>query len=885
MSHWGATVITNLLSAIPFIGQDIVPFIWGGFSVSNPTIQRFFALHYLLPFILAALVVMHFIALHTHGSSNPVGISGNLDRIPMHSYFLFKVRRCGVFLQLLQNNKYFVIILPSLDLGNMWKHLLNRACLEKDLIIHIKIVIKRDSDERSMVRIILFKHQLPMLLKEGDRHAINGTLIYLTDTGFEGICNTKINSNYSNSIIKVVNDEPKDLFWEKYITTGFASSSNRYANRGSILAGSVMKYNRGNSLWSTNSAQWREPTTFSQRMFSTRAGSSKNVLNSLDSLRARSKENPNSIIDRQLYKTFILNKDLLRTAYEKLKSKPGMMTPGINPTTLDGMSEERLDKIIMKLKDNSFQFSPGKRITIPKDNGKLRPLTLGSPEDKLVQEVIRMVLEAIYEPLFLDVSHGFRPNRSCHSALRKIFTTFKGCTWWIEGDIKACFDEIPHDKLIELLSNKISDQRFIELIRKSLNAGYLYKYIRKTDIIGTPQGSIISPILANIYLHQLDLFILKLKDEFDFKGKYSFYDSKYRSIQHRLHRARKLGENSFTLRKLAIELRGHNRDYKNEFTRKLQYIRYADDWIIAINGSYNDTKLILNKISDFCLNELGLTVSSEKTKITNSYKDRILFLGTYIKHSSVTTYSLSGKYIKRNSGFLVLSAPMDIIKSKLVKAGFISRQANKHIGISRNTWLSLKPQQIIHLANSIIRGYLNYYSFVFNKSQLTGYIFYVIRDVVLRTFAHKYRLGTRAKVYHKFGKNLQIRDLVNRNKDNTPRVLATFFKPENYKLNVWDFKNKVIDTNVPSLYSETISLASVMKAKCLICTSDYRVEMHHIRMMKDLKVIKGTLDYLMAKANRKQLPLCRSCHMKYHAGKLTIPHEITARFERKSKAE
>lgn len=90
MSHWGATVITNLLSAIPFIGGDIVPFIWGGFSVSNPTIQRFFALHYLLPFILAALVVMHFIALHTHGSSNPVGISGNMDRIPMHSYFIFK---------------------------------------------------------------------------------------------------------------------------------------------------------------------------------------------------------------------------------------------------------------------------------------------------------------------------------------------------------------------------------------------------------------------------------------------------------------------------------------------------------------------------------------------------------------------------------------------------------------------------------------------------------------------------------------------------------------------------------------------------------------------------------------------------------------------------
>jgi retron-type reverse transcriptase len=142
----------------------------------------------------------------------------------------------------------------------------------------------------------------------------------------------------------------------------------------------------------------------------------------------RSKSHPNEIIDRDLYKTFILNKDLLRTAYEKLKSRPGMMTPGINPTTLDGMSEERLDNIINKLRNKSFKFTPGKRIIIPKSNGKRRPLTLGSPEDKLVQEVMRMVLEAIYEPLFLDVSHGYRPKRSCHSALRAIFTKFKGCT-------------------------------------------------------------------------------------------------------------------------------------------------------------------------------------------------------------------------------------------------------------------------------------------------------------------------------------------------------------------------------------------------------------------------------------------------------------------------
>jgi len=163
-------------------------------------------------------------------------------------------------------------------------------------------------------------------------------------------------------------------------------------------------------------------------MFSTSPGLALNVLNKLDNLKERSMKHPNDIIDRNIYDSFILNKDLFRIAYNKLKSKPGMMTPGISPITLDGISEERLDEIINDLRTNMFKFTPGRRIEITKANGKTRPLTIGDPNDKLVQEVMRIVLEAIYEPLFLDVSHGFRPNRSCHTALRQVFTKFKGCT-------------------------------------------------------------------------------------------------------------------------------------------------------------------------------------------------------------------------------------------------------------------------------------------------------------------------------------------------------------------------------------------------------------------------------------------------------------------------
>lgn len=205
---------------------------------------------------------------------------------------------------------------------------------------------------------------------------------------------------------------------------------------------------------------------------------------------------------------------------------------------------------------------------------------------------------------------------------------------------------------------------------------------------------------------------------------------------------------------------------------------------------------------------------------------------------------------------------MKLIQDKLVKCGFLYRTTTLHVGISRITWINLNPQQIILLANSIIRGYLNYYSFVFNKGTLTVYIFYIFRDVVLRTLAHKYKLKTRRKVYKNFGSPITIKDFNSRDKNNAPKILAKLYVPTNYIKNLWDFNAINIDTNLLSLYSENISLATLMKSKCSICLSEYRVEMHHIRMMKYLKPIKGNLDYLMAKSNRKQIPLCRDCHIK-----------------------
>lgn len=188
------------------------------------------------------------------------------------------------------------------------------------------------------------------------------------------------------------------------------------------------------------------------------------------------------------------------------------MTKGIDNLTLDGMSLMVIIKIIDQLKDESFQFNPGRRIQIPKASWGKRPLTFGSTRDKLVQEVMRMVLEAIYEPTFSVNFHGFRPNRSCNSDLRQVFTKFKACYWVIEGDISKCFDSIDHKILMSLIDSKIEYRRFTRLISKALKVGYLDFKVYRDSINRVPHGSIISPIFANIFLNQLDLFIQGLKE-------------------------------------------------------------------------------------------------------------------------------------------------------------------------------------------------------------------------------------------------------------------------------------------------------------------------------------------------------------------------------------
>ena len=594
----------------------------------------------------------------------------------------------------------------------------------------------------------------------------------------------------------------------------------------------------------------------------------------LNSLNEHSKDS--SYKFERLYR-ILFNEELFYVAYQKIASNGGSTTKGSDGRSIDGMSLARIETLIASLKDESYQPHPSRRVHIPKKNGKTRPLGIPAFEDKLVQEVVRMILEAIYEGHFETTSHGFRPKRSCHTALLHIQKTFSGAKWFIEGDIKGFFDNIDHDVLVGILRERISDDRFIRLIRKFLKAGYVEDWTFHNTYSGMPQGGIVSPILANIYLDKLDKYVKEYIQHFDKGTKRRPGKESNNLANERKRTVRKLKKVKDGTEKAALVARLKaieqeraafpSGDEMDGSYRRLKYIRYADDFILGVIGSKEDALRIKEDIKSFLSESLALELSEEKTLITHTGKSA-KFLGYEITvtRNNHQRRDVQGR-LRRTYGKRVrLNVSMATLRDKLLEYGAMEIKLRNGKEIwkpkCRSGLIFNDDLEILDRYNRETVGFCNYYLIANNCVVLHNFR-YIMEYSMYKTFAGKYRSTVR-----KINKKYRLNKLFTVKYEQKGVIKSRTFYKTSFKRRTTAF-NGSCDIEPYSIADVSrTNLTDRLKAeKCELCGATGKLIMHHVRNLKDLKG-KESWKRLMSARKRKTIALCPSCHRLRHLGKV-----------------
>jgi group II intron reverse transcriptase/maturase len=424
-------------------------------------------------------------------------------------------------------------------------------------------------------------------------------------------------------------------------------------------------------------------------------------------IRARGRRGlPLEDVYRQLF-----NPDLYLLAYGKIAQNAGALTPGATAETADGMALATIQRIIGLLRQERYRWTPARRVHIPKSNGKTRPLGIPTWSDKLLQEVIRLVLEAYYDPQFSPRSHGFRPGRGCHTALGEIYRTWKGTVWFIEGDIRGCFDSLDHEVLLGILREKIHDNRFLRLIANLLRAGYLDDWTYGRTLSGSPQGGVCSPILANIYLDRLDRFVDDVLIPQSTRGTQRRRNPAYTRLKRRRADANADGD-ADRARALRRQMRGlPTCDPQDPAYRRLRYVRYADDFLLGFAGPRGEAEAIKRRLGEYLRDTLKLELADAKTLITHGRTGAARFLGydlVVLHADDRLTKTADGRAVRTLNGRVGLKVPPDVVRAKC--APYLAHGKPIHRAERSND----DAFSIVARYENEYRGVVNYYRMAYN---------------------------------------------------------------------------------------------------------------------------------------------------------------------------
>lgn len=566
---------------------------------------------------------------------------------------------------------------------------------------------------------------------------------------------------------------------------------------------------------------------------------------------------------RQLYKP-----SLYLRAYGKLYRNVGAMTRGTTQETVDGMSLEKIDTIIEAIRFERYRWTPVRRVEIPKPKqpGKTRPLGIPTWTDKLLQEVMRSLLEAYYEPQFSDRSHGFRTSRGCHTALTIIERTWRGTKWFIEGDIKGCFDTIDHTVLVAILREKIHDGRFHRLIETLLQAGYMEQWDYRPTLSGTPQGGVISPILSNIYLDRLDQFVEQTLIPEYTRGDRRKENPAYRAMRTQVQKARRHGNHEEAERWRKESQKLPSVDPEDPSYRRLHYIRYADDFLLGFTGPKAEAEEIRDRLASYLRDQLKLELSAEKTLITHALTEKAKFLGYEIAaRQEDTKHDHRGH--RSINGTIGLRVPARAVEDRCT----LYMQAGK--AHHRTELLNDDDFTIVSTYQSEYRGYVQYYQLAENVTWLDK-LRWVMETSLLKTLASKHKTSVKrmadklhATVKTEHGPRVCLK-VIKEREGKKPLVAYFGGLPLRRKINAV-LKDQTTQRYAPDR-NELVK--RLLAQECEICGATEEVEVHHIRKLADLnkpgrKELPGWAK-VMAARKRKTLVLCRSCHTDLHEGRV-----------------
>ena len=561
----------------------------------------------------------------------------------------------------------------------------------------------------------------------------------------------------------------------------------------------------------------------------------------------------------------LFNRNLYLAAYGKIYRNAGALTPGVMDDTADTMSLDKIERIIAAVRTERYQWQPARRTYIPKKNGKQRPLGLPVWSDKLLAEVIRMILDAYYDVQFSDHSHGFRTGRGCHTALRDIYHNWGGTTWIIEGDIADCFGSLSHTQLLSTLSEKIHDGRFLHLVSKLLDAGYLEDWKFHQTLSGVPQGSIASPMLSNILLDKLDTFVETVLIPHYTKSVKRRLNPAYQRLLSQAHRRFKKGQTEAAqrLRKQAQRLPAY--DTADPNYRRLRYCRYADDFCLGFTGPKAEAEEIKQQLSAFLRDELRLELSKSKTLITHARSEAAKFLGYEItilqKDTKRTKNKASGTKRRSINGKVGLRVPRTVVRDKC------NRDIQHHKVMHRTALLNESDYTIVATYQLEMRGIANYYRLAYNLHTLQR-LKWVMEQSLTKTLATKHHTSVQ-KIMDKYQAELVVEGTTYKGlrvtvpREGKPPLVATW---GGIPL-TWDIQADLEDRPQPHWNPRSELEKRLLAQVCEQCGATAltdQIEVHHIRALKDLNRYTGREKPLwvkiMAARRRKTLVLCRTCH-------------------------